>query len=161
MFQSGFIAEHIAEAAQGCDPCAHMLFSWLSNSQPLSSSLVPTGSSSTRYNTATCSSTRYTAATNSGSRVRKWPEDVEKKIVEVLIEYRVKNHRLPRSNELVDLFQSILPRKYVDKERIRSKIRSLKKNYENLRKKKDKLNATKLNRYEVMSIIWPSANHGE
>ena len=66
-----------------------------------------------------------------------------------------------RSNELVDLFQSILPRKYVDKERIRSKIRNLKKNYENLRKKKDKLNATELNRYEVMSIIWPSANHGE
>ena len=81
--------------------------------------------------------------------------------MEVLIEYRVKNHRLPRSNELVDLFQSILPRKYVDKERIRSKIRSLKKNYENLRKKKDKLNATELNRYEVMSNIWPSANHGE
>ena len=99
MFQSGFIAEHIAEAAQGCDPCAHMLFSWLSNSQPLSSSLATTGSSATRY----------TAATNSGSRGRKWPEDVEKKIVEVLIEYRVKNHRLPHSNELVDLFQSILP----------------------------------------------------
>ena len=161
MFQSGFIAEHIAEAAQGCDPCAHMLFSWLSNSQPLSSSLATTGSSATRYTTATCSSTRYTAATNSGSRVRKWPEDVEKKIVEVLIENREKNHRLPRSNELVDLFQSILPQKYVDKERIRSKIRNLKKNYENLRKKKDKLNATELNRYEVMSIIWPSANHGE
>jgi len=26
---------------------------------------------------------------------------------------------------------------------------------------KDKLNASELNRYEVMSIIWPSANHGE
>jgi protein gp37 len=137
-----------------------MLFSWLSNSQPLSSSLA-TGSSSTKYTTATSSSTRYAATTSSGSRVKKWPEDVEKKIVEVLIEYRVKNHRLPRSNELVDLFQSILPRKYIDKERIRSKIRSLKRNYENLRKKKDKLNATELNRYEVMSIIWPSANHGE
>ncbi|KAG2564398.1 hypothetical protein PVAP13_7NG086613 [Panicum virgatum] len=150
--------DSITRAAAGCSYCESNLFKILTISsqsqtsqQPLSTTSGGTGAPLSTMSGGSGAPLNSTA----DDKRMKWSSRWVNVVLESLSNFRDTTNRLPRAADYQEIFESSLPKEYLEGDRLRSKIGQLKRKCDKLHRRKKKLRGVELELYNLMISVWP------